>query len=98
VLSGCGRDEAGSKLEELQAAVNGIVFEATGHQRVWLGVSGGAAVFPDDGRSYEALLALADRRMYQNKAARKRLAGVPPGARRQPFTDAELERAAQGVL
>ena len=38
------------------------------------GISIGAAVFPHDGESYESLLATADSRMYQDKAARKRLA------------------------
>ena len=39
-------------------------------KRVRLGASAGAAVFPDDGATYEALLADADRRMYRDKAVR----------------------------
>jgi GGDEF domain-containing protein len=39
--------------------------------RVRLTISVGAAVFPDDGDSYEALLQAADARMYEDKAARK---------------------------
>jgi predicted signal transduction protein with EAL and GGDEF domain len=31
----------------------------------------GAAVFPADGESYEALLQVADSRMYEDKAARR---------------------------
>jgi GGDEF domain-containing protein len=34
-------------------------------------VSAGASVFPEDGESYERLLARADRRMYRNKAESK---------------------------
>jgi GGDEF domain-containing protein len=34
-------------------------------------VSIGTAIFPQDGETYEALLATADSRMYQNKTARK---------------------------
>jgi GGDEF domain-containing protein len=39
--------------------------------RVRLTISVGAAVFPADGDSYEALLQIADARMYEDKAARK---------------------------
>jgi GGDEF domain-containing protein len=41
--------------------------------RVRLTISIGAAVFPADGDSYEALLQVADTKMYQDKAARKHL-------------------------
>ena len=41
----------------------------------------GAAVFPDDGETYEALLATADGRMYHDKKSRKR-----PDRRSQPVT------------
>jgi predicted signal transduction protein with EAL and GGDEF domain len=37
-----------------------------------VGSSFGSASFPHDGRSYEMLLAAADRRMYEDKARRKR--------------------------
>jgi GGDEF domain-containing protein len=37
-----------------------------------LTISAGAAVFPHDGESYEALLAKADSRMYRNKHEQKR--------------------------
>lgn len=97
VLSGCGRDEAESKRQELQQAIDTIVFEVAGSQRVRLAASGGVAVFPDDGRSYEALLALADRRMYQDKAVRKKRHGVP-GSGASTVSATELERAAAGVL
>jgi GGDEF domain-containing protein len=39
--------------------------------RVRLTISIGTAVFPADGDSYEALLQVADARMYEDKAARK---------------------------
>ena len=51
--SSCCRDAAATKprakLLELQQAIDAIVFEVTGRQRVQLAVSGGAAVFPQDG-------------------------------------------------
>src|SRR5690606_24365036 len=74
VLAGRGSLEADQKRQELQAAVEGIAFEARTGRRVPLGISVGAAVFPQDGESYESLLAAADSRMYQDKAARKRRA------------------------
>jgi predicted signal transduction protein with EAL and GGDEF domain len=36
-----------------------------------LSIAAGASVFPHDGDTYEALLAQADNRMYQDKGARK---------------------------
>jgi diguanylate cyclase (GGDEF)-like protein/putative nucleotidyltransferase with HDIG domain len=99
VLSDCGRDEAQAKLIELQQAVEAIVFEVQGRQRVRLRISGGAAVFPQDGQAYETLVATADRRMYEDKAARKQANGRPAAAKRAlPFSDVELDRAAAGVL
>ncbi len=72
VLAGCGRDEAELKRAELQRAVDAIVFEAAPGKFVPLSLSAGAAVFPQDGDTYEALLAKADSRMYSDKSARKR--------------------------
>lgn len=72
VLSGCGRDEAEHKRQELQHAVEAIVFEAAPGKRVPLSISAGGAVFPEDGTTYESLLAKADSRMYRDKSQRKR--------------------------
>src|SRR5437868_4938383 len=66
VLSGCGRDEAERKRVELQQAVNRVVLESVPGE-VTLAISAGAAVFPHDGTTYEALLAQADTRMYADK-------------------------------
>ena len=77
VLSGCGADEAEYKRQELQQAVERILFEARAGRPVPLGISVGAAVFPQDGHSYESLLAVADSRMYQDKASRKRRTFTP---------------------
>ncbi len=72
VLAGCGPKEAEAKRLELQFAVDMMRFEAPGGRPVNLSVSIGAAVFPDDGKTYEALLATADGRMYHDKKSRKR--------------------------
>jgi diguanylate cyclase (GGDEF)-like protein/putative nucleotidyltransferase with HDIG domain len=72
VLAGCEREEAEAKLQELQCAVDRIVFEPRPGKRLPVSISAGAAVFPHDGDSYETLLAKADSRMYHNKSLRKR--------------------------
>ena len=82
VLAGCGWDEAEYKRLELQEAVESLVFDAKAGVRVPLSISGGAAVFPHDGSSYEALLAKADRRMYRNKVILKR--EVRPASAAEP--------------
>ncbi len=71
VMAGCGSEEAQQKRDELQRTIDAVFFEARAGKRIRLGVSIGVAVFPHDGDSYEALLATADSRMYQNKADRK---------------------------
>ena len=79
-------------------------FEARPGKNVQLGISVGAAVFPQDGESYEALLATADSRMYQDKAQRKRPGGrdtIRPDAASTQFpdlTDLDIQKAAAGIL
>jgi diguanylate cyclase (GGDEF)-like protein/putative nucleotidyltransferase with HDIG domain len=71
VLAGCGRSEAESKRHELQEAVGQIVLEVGPDRRVPLSISAGIAVFPHDGDNYDALVAKADRQMYEDKSRRK---------------------------
>lgn len=77
VLADCGPEEAEAKRVELQDAVDGLAFQVESGERTKLSVSIGAAVFPQDGETYEALLATADGRMYRDKKGRKE-----PGSRR----------------
>jgi diguanylate cyclase (GGDEF)-like protein/putative nucleotidyltransferase with HDIG domain len=104
VLSGCGADEAEHKRAELQQSIDEVTFEARPGKSVELGVSVGAAVFPQDGESYESLLATADSRMYQDKSSRKRHGGRdahPEALVTSPFpdlTDVDIQRAAAGIL
>jgi len=105
VLSGCGADEAENKRQELQKSIDDVYFEARPGKRLPLGISVGAAVFPHDGESYEALLATADSRMYQDKSGRKRRVGpdasrgamVIPG-HYPDLTEVDIQRAAAGIL
>jgi diguanylate cyclase (GGDEF)-like protein/putative nucleotidyltransferase with HDIG domain len=107
VLSGCGADEAEHKRLDLQRSIDEVYFEARPGRRLALGISVGSAVFPQDGESYEALLATADSRMYQDKSGRKRRTSrdyplhpsvVVGGAVYPDLTDLDIQRAAAGIL
>ena len=112
VLSGCGAEEAEHKRLELQRTVDDVLFEARPGRRLPLAISVGAAIYPHDGETYEALLATADSRMYRDKSRRKQLLQVRPAATgtdglpavavplapAMEITDIDLERAAVGVL
>jgi diguanylate cyclase (GGDEF)-like protein/putative nucleotidyltransferase with HDIG domain len=71
VLSGCGQEEAEQKRVELQAAIDAAHFEVRPGRSIPLALSVGAAIYPFDGDTYEALLATADSRMYRDKTHRK---------------------------
>src|SRR6185295_14725493 len=71
VLADCSREAADLKRRELQARIAEIQVEVRAGKRLRLGASAGAAVFPADGGTYEALLAAADHLMYRDKAARR---------------------------
>ena len=111
VLSGCGADEAERKRMELKRAMEDVVFEVRPGRRLNLSISVGAAIYPHDGETYEALLATGDARMYRDKTMRKQLARPasarlkdrPPRACDHPSTPPgispiEIERARAGVL
>ena len=71
ILGDCDREEAERRLRELQDGVAAVDFEPVPGRYAPLGISAGAATFPSDGQSSEELVASADRRMYEDKAARK---------------------------
>jgi diguanylate cyclase (GGDEF)-like protein/putative nucleotidyltransferase with HDIG domain len=83
VLSGCGVAEAEVKRLELQRALEELHIEVRPGERVPLGGSFGIASFPADGDTHEILLATADRRMYQDKAARKPVHATSTSASRE---------------
>jgi diguanylate cyclase (GGDEF)-like protein/putative nucleotidyltransferase with HDIG domain len=96
VLSGCGAEEAERKRRELQHAVDTLPFEARPGLPLSLAISIGAAVFPHDGESYEALLATADSRMYRDKTRRKGLGDLVSGP--TTMSEADIKKAAAGIL
>ena len=103
VLSGCGAEEADTKRVELQRAVDSMPFEPRPGQALALAISVGAAIFPHDGDTYEALLATADSRMYRDKTRRKRQPGRPslpatPVPENTAVSDVDLQRSAVGIL
>jgi GGDEF domain-containing protein len=55
----------------MQNAVCVHPFEPRPGVRMALSISAGAARFPDEGTTFEELLAAADERMYRDKAARR---------------------------
>jgi diguanylate cyclase (GGDEF)-like protein len=71
VLAECSRDAAEVKRREIQQRISEIEIEVRPGKTMRLAASAGAAVFPHDATSYEALLADADQRMYRDKAERR---------------------------
>jgi diguanylate cyclase (GGDEF)-like protein/putative nucleotidyltransferase with HDIG domain len=83
VLSGCGAAEAEVKRLELQRALEELHIEVRPGEQVPLRGSFGIASFPADGDTHEILLGTADRRMYQDKAARKPVHATSTSASRE---------------
>jgi diguanylate cyclase (GGDEF)-like protein len=66
VLAGCDLDDAMRKASALRSAVASLRFQPKS-EPVSLAVSVGVAVFPEDGDTFETLLAAADARMFADK-------------------------------
>jgi len=78
ILWECDAGQAEHRRREIQEAVAAMFFEGRPGERRRLSVSAGVAVFPEDGQTHEELLAVADGRMYQDKARNKAPAARPP--------------------
>jgi diguanylate cyclase (GGDEF)-like protein len=89
VVSDCAREAAESKRQELQARIGEIQLEVRAGKYLRLAASAGAAIYPHDGTTYEALLADADQRMYRDKAARRGHLTMRVDTR-EPFVGPEL--------
>src|SRR5919198_464165 len=71
VLWDCSPENEARRVAEVQNAVAAHPFEPRPGVRVSLSISAGPARFPDDGTTFEELLAAADERMYHDKAGRR---------------------------
>ena len=71
VLWDCSPDHCVRRVADFQQAVGAHPFEPRPGVRVSLSISAGAARFPDDGGTFEELLAAGDERMYHDKAGRR---------------------------
>jgi diguanylate cyclase (GGDEF)-like protein/putative nucleotidyltransferase with HDIG domain len=71
VLWDCLPENEARRVADLQTAVAAFPFEPRPGVRVSLSISAGAARFPDDGQTFEELLAAGDERMYRDKAGRR---------------------------
>jgi diguanylate cyclase (GGDEF)-like protein/putative nucleotidyltransferase with HDIG domain len=71
LLASCTRPEAEERRRLMQEAVAALSLRAEDGDALELHVSAGVSTFPEDGDTYERLLARADRRMYRNKAHTK---------------------------
>ncbi len=99
VLADCSPDQAELKRRELQEQVGRIEFEVRPGKLLRLRASAGAAVYPHDGTTYEALLAGADQAMYRDKAARRRTPTPPrPPVSPEFVADMVPEAPAVGTL
>ena len=77
VLWDCSPENEARRVADVQNAVSAYPFEPRTGVRVSLSISAGPARFPEDGSTFEELLAAADERMYQRQ-------GGPPLAELQP--------------
>ena len=71
VLWDCSTDHEARRVADLQSAVAAYPFEPRPGVRVSLSISAGAARFPEDGLTFQELLAAGDERMYRDKAGRR---------------------------
>jgi len=71
VLWDCPPEHEARRVQELQNAVAAHPFEPRPGVRLSLSISAGPARFPDDGHTFDELLAAADERMYRDKAVRR---------------------------
>ena len=71
ILWDCSPDNEARRVMEIQNAVAAHPFEPRTGVRMALSISAGPARCPDDGTTFEELLAAADERMYRDKAGRR---------------------------
>jgi diguanylate cyclase (GGDEF)-like protein len=84
VLWDCTAAQAEARRVALQQALSATTLRLDDTRATGLSASAGVATYPDDGATAEALLAIADQRMYADKTAHRKRASArtdhPPGA------------------
>jgi diguanylate cyclase (GGDEF)-like protein/putative nucleotidyltransferase with HDIG domain len=70
ILVGTSKDQSRQTVERIQDAVDSFKMAVRHEQIVRVGISVGAACFPEDANDLETLLNMADTEMYRNKAMR----------------------------
>jgi diguanylate cyclase (GGDEF)-like protein len=93
LLANCDVHQADRRAAELKRQVAALRFEAAPGEAMPLRISVGAAVYPADGRAFDALLAVADRRMYHDKTMTRRGA-----ARWTELAETSSREAARTIL
>ena len=93
LLANCDVHQADRRAAELKRQVSALRFEGSPGEAMPLRISVGAAVYPADGRAYDALLAVADRRMYHDKTMARRGA-----ARWTELAETSSREAARTIL
>jgi len=83
-LPGVGKAEVARLQGRIQEAIEATKFVVHGGKPLKLTLSMGTASFPEDGKSLDALIAVADARMYDVKAAHRK--DKPEGSGYQRFT------------
>ena len=83
-VPGVGKGEIEKVQARIQKAIESHRFHLHGGRPLRLSVSMGSASFPEDGRSFDALIAVADARMYSQKVAGQ--GGAPDRDGYQKFT------------
>jgi diguanylate cyclase (GGDEF)-like protein len=84
VLANCDAAQAERRADELRRDVAAVRFDPLPTVTVPLRISVGAGIFPRDGRTLDSILIAADRRMYEDKTATRRLADRRPSAAPEP--------------
>lgn len=86
MLPGVNRQLVDATIERIQHAINGHDILLDEQSSIRVGISIGAATFPDDGSELESLITLADQKMYRNKIVeRKKVKEKTPVASILPF-------------
>jgi diguanylate cyclase (GGDEF)-like protein len=93
LLANCDVHQADRRAAELKRQVAALRFEASPGETMPLRISVGASVYPADGRAFDALLAVADRRMYHDKTMARRGA-----ARWTELAETSSREAARTIL